>query len=324
MKLLSSIGIVLALSVSFAFAGNSTFKVSNMANASGHIAPSDSHRPHYPCLLLRGTIGKFPGRFDKKNSVPSNAGNRILKGNSKKGSIVKKNKKKGGRASTNTEPTIVQSWVNWDVCLHDRTSNKVCSPQDGVPKGYYFLDTFEVSSSCSNIAIPVRKCNVAVDPKGELVTVIIPVAVDFYRSYDNNAKGGICNMPRPNDLLYVKTDVVTNFNYTQLPYAFVNGRSVKMEYIIEDEPFYLKSCANKEQCCDYCDDPACEDCKGVDAYPIIGYVATDTSRWKPGEKRFYQWGYGYEVDACVCSGWCDWCIRCSIGRVELTAVDKNK
>ena len=110
MKLLSSIGIVLALSVSFAFAGNSTFKVSNMANASGHIAPSGSHRPHYPCLLLRGTIGKFPGRFDKKNSVSSNAGNRILKGNSKKGSIVKKNKKKAERMNSGKKEPFYKKW----------------------------------------------------------------------------------------------------------------------------------------------------------------------------------------------------------------------
>jgi len=287
MKLLSSIGIVLALSISFAFAGKSTFK--------------------------------FPGGLDKKKYVSSNIGKRILKGNSKKGSIVKKNKRKGARASTNTAPTIAQSYVNWVVCLHDRTSNKACSPQLGVPKGYYFLDPFVVYSSCSNTTIPVRKCNVAVDPKGEPLTVVIPVAVAFYFSYDNDPKGGICNETRPtgNDLLYVKTNVVNDdFNYTQLPYAFVNGRSLSMEYIIEDEPFYLKSCSNKVQCCDDCDVPSCVDCGGVDQYPTIGYVSTDTSTWKPGEKRYYQWGYGYEVDACDCSG-------CSMGRVELTAVEKK-
>jgi len=288
MKLLSTIGILLALSISFAFAGKSTFK-------------------------------KFPGGLSKKNYVPRNIGKRILKGDSRKGSIVKKSKKKGARASTNTEPTIIQSYVNWAVCLHDRTSNKACSPQVGVPKGYYFLDSFDVSSSCSNTTIPVRKCNVPVDPKGEHLTVVIPVAVAFYFSYDNDPKGGICNETRPtgNDLLYVKTNVVNDdFNYTQLPYAFVNGRSLSMEYIIEDEPFYLKSCSNKVQCCDDCDVPSCVDCGGVDQYPTIGYVSTDTSTWKPGEKRYYQWGYGYEVDACDCSG-------CSMGRVELTAVEKK-
>jgi len=287
MKLLSTIGILLALSISFAFAGKSTFK--------------------------------FPGGLSKKNYVPRNIGKRILKGDSRKGSIVKKSKKKGARASTNTEPTIIQSYVNWAVCLHDRTSNKACSPQVGVPKGYYFLDSFDVSSSCSNTTIPVRKCNVPVDPKGEHLTVVIPVAVAFYFSYDNDPKGGICNETRPtgNDLLYVKTNVVNDdFNYTQLPYAFVNGRSLSMEYIIEDEPFYLKSCSNKVQCCDDCDVPSCVDCGGVDQYPTIGYVSTDTSTWKPGEKRYYQWGYGYEVDACDCSG-------CSMGRVELTAVEKK-
>jgi len=287
MKLLSSIGIVLALSISFAFAGKSTFK--------------------------------FPGGLDKKKYVSSNIGKRILKGNSKKGSIVKKNKRKGARASTNTAPTIAQSYVNWVVCLHDRTSNKACSPQLGVPKGYYFLDPFVVYSSCSNTTIPVRKCNVAVDPKGEPLTVVIPVAVAFYFSYDNDPKGGICNETRPtgNDLLYVKTNVVNDdFNYTQLPYAFVNGRSLSMEYIIEDEPFYLKSCSNKVQCCDDCDVPSCVDCGGVDQYPTIGYVSTDTSTWKPGEKRYYQWGYGIDDDACGCSG-------CSMGRVELTAVEKK-
>jgi len=288
MKLLSSIGIVLALSISFAFAGKSTFK-------------------------------KFPGGLSKKNYVSSNIGKRILKGNSKKGSIMKKSRKKGARASTDSAPTVVQSYMNWAVCLHDRTSNKACSPQVGVPKGYYFLDSFDVSSSCSNTTIPVRKCNVPVDPKGEHLTVVIPVAVAFYFSYDNDPKGGICNETRPtgNDLLYVKTNVVNDdFNYTQLPYAFVNGRSLSMEYIIEDEPFYLKSCSNKVQCCDDCDVPSCVDCGGVDQYPTIGYVSTDTSTWKPGEKRYYQWGYGYEVDACDCSG-------CSMGRVELTAVEKK-
>jgi len=287
MKLLSSIGIVLALSISFAFAGKSTFK--------------------------------FPGGLSKKNYVSSNIGKRILKGNSKKGSIMKKSRKKGARASTDSAPTVVQSYMNWAVCLHDRTSNKACSPQVGVPKGYYFLDSFDVSSSCSNTTIPVRKCNVPVDPKGEHLTVVIPVAVAFYFSYDNDPKGGICNETRPtgNDLLYVKTNVVNDdFNYTQLPYAFVNGRSLSMEYIIEDEPFYLKSCSNKVQCCDDCDVPSCVDCGGVDQYPTIGYVSTDTSTWKPGEKRYYQWGYGYEVDACDCSG-------CSMGRVELTAVEKK-
>jgi len=287
MKLLSTIGILLALSISFAFAGKSTFK--------------------------------FPGGLSKKNYVPRNIGKRILKGDSRKGSIVKKSKKKGARASTNTAPTIAQSYVNWVVCLHDRTSNKACSPQLGVPKGYYFLDPFVVYSSCSNTTIPVRKCNVPVDPKGEHLTVVIPVAVAFYFSYDNDPKGGICNETRPtgNDLLYVKTNVVNDdFNYTQLPYAFVNGRSLSMEYIIEDEPFYLKSCSNKVQCCDDCDVPSCVDCGGVDQYPTIGYVSTDTSTWKPGEKRYYQWGYGYEVDACDCSG-------CSMGRVELTAVEKK-
>jgi len=288
MKLLSTIGILLALSISFAFAGKSTFK-------------------------------KFPGGLSKKNYVSSNIGKRILKGNSKKGSIMKKSRKKGARASTDSAPTVVQSYMNWAVCLHDRTSNKACSPQVGVPKGYYFLDSFDVSSSCSNTTIPVRKCNVPVDPKGEHLTVVIPVAVAFYFSYDNDPKGGICNETRPtgNDLLYVKTNVVNDdFNYTQLPYAFVNGRSLSMEYIIEDEPFYLKSCSNKVQCCDDCDVPSCVDCGGVDQYPTIGYVSTDTSTWKPGEKRYYQWGYGYEVDACDCSG-------CSMGRVELTAVEKK-
>jgi len=287
MKLLSTIGILLALSISFAFAGKSTFK--------------------------------FPGGLSKKNYVSSNIGKRILKGNSKKGSIMKKSRKKGARASTDSAPTVVQSYMNWAVCLHDRTSNKACSPQVGVPKGYYFLDSFDVSSSCSNTTIPVRKCNVPVDPKGEHLTVVIPVAVAFYFSYDNDPKGGICNETRPtgNDLLYVKTNVVNDdFNYTQLPYAFVNGRSLSMEYIIEDEPFYLKSCSNKVQCCDDCDVPSCVDCGGVDQYPTIGYVSTDTSTWKPGEKRYYQWGYGYEVDACDCSG-------CSMGRVELTAVEKK-
>jgi len=287
MKLLSTIGILLALSISFAFAGKSTFK--------------------------------FPGGLSKKNYVSSNIGKRILKGDSRKGSIVKKSKKKGARASTDSAPTVVQSYMNWAVCLHDRTSNKACSPQVGVPKGYYFLDSFDVSSSCSNTTIPVRKCNVPVDPKGEHLTVVIPVAVAFYFSYDNDPKGGICNETRPtgNDLLYVKTNVVNDdFNYTQLPYAFVNGRSLSMEYIIEDEPFYLKSCSNKVQCCDDCDVPSCVDCGGVDQYPTIGYVSTDTSTWKPGEKRYYQWGYGYEVDACDCSG-------CSMGRVELTAVEKK-
>jgi len=287
MKLLSTIGILLALSISFAFAGKSTFK--------------------------------FPGGLSKKNYVPRNIGKRILKGDSRKGSIVKKSKKKGARASTDSAPTVVQSYMNWAVCLHDRTSNKACSPQVGVPKGYYFLDSFDVSSSCSNTTIPVRKCNVPVDPKGEHLTVVIPVAVAFYFSYDNDPKGGICNETRPtgNDLLYVKTNVVNDdFNYTQLPYAFVNGRSLSMEYIIEDEPFYLKSCSNKVQCCDDCDVPSCVDCGGVDQYPTIGYVSTDTSTWKPGEKRYYQWGYGYEVDACDCSG-------CSMGRVELTAVEKK-
>ena len=232
---------------------------------------------------------------------------------------MKKSRKKGARASTDSAPTVVQSYMNWAVCLHDRTSNKACSPQVGVPKGYYFLDSFDVSSSCSNTTIPVRKCNVPVDPKGEHLTVVIPVAVAFYFSYDNDPKGGICNETRPtgNDLLYVKTNVVNDdFNYTQLPYAFVNGRSLSMEYIIEDEPFYLKSCSNKVQCCDDCDVPSCVDCGGVDQYPTIGYVSTDTSTWKPGEKRYYQWGYGYEVDACDCSG-------CSMGRVELTAVEKK-
>jgi len=290
MKLLSTIGILLALSISFAFAGKSTFK-------------------------------KFPGGLSKKNYVPRNIGKRILKGNSKKGSIVKKNKRKGARASTNTEPTIIQSYVNWAVCLHDRTSNKACSPQLGVPKGYYFLDPFVVYSSCSNTTIPVRKCNVPVDPKGEPLTVVIPVVGDVWIDYDDNPKGGICNESRPtgNDpvLLYPKTNVATDFfKYTQLPYAFVNGRSLSMEYIIEDEPFYLKSCSNKVQCCDDCDVPSCVDCGGVDQYPTIGYVSTDTSTWKPGEKRYYQWGYGYEVDACDCSG-------CSMGRVELTAVEKK-
>jgi len=287
MKLLSSIGIVLALSISFAFAGKSTFK--------------------------------FPGGLSKKNYVSSNIGKRILKGDSRKGSIVKKSKKKGARASTDSAPTVVQSYMNWAVCLHDRTSNKACSPQVGVPKGYYFLDSFDVSSSCSNTTIPVRKCNVPVDPKGEHLTVVIPVAVAFYFSYDNDPKGGICNETRPtgNDLLYVKTNVVNDdFNYTQLPYAFVNGRSLSMEYIIEDEPFYLKSCSNKVQCCDDCDVPSCVDCGGVDQYPTIGYVSTDTSTWKPGEKRYYQWGYGIDDDACGCSG-------CSMGRVELTAVEKK-
>jgi len=290
MKLLSTIGILLALSISFAFAGKSTFK-------------------------------KFPGGLDKKKYVSSNIGKRILKGNSKKGSIVKKNKRKGARASTNTEPTIIQSYVNWAVCLHDRTSNKACSPQLGVPKGYYFLDPFVVYSSCSNTTIPVRKCNVAVDPKGEPLTVVIPVAPDVWNDYDDDPKGGICNESRPtgNDplLLYLKTNVVTeHLKYTQLPYAFVNGRSLSMEYIIEDEPFYLKSCSNKVQCCDDCDVPSCGDCGGVDAYPTIGYSATDTSRWKPGEKRYYQWGYGDEWD-------CDACSDCSMGRVELTAVEKK-
>jgi len=287
MKLLSTIGILLALSISFAFAGKSTFK--------------------------------FPGGLSKKNYVSSNIGKRILKGNSKKGSIMKKSRKKGARASTDSAPTVVQSYMNWAVCLHDRTSNKACSPQVGVPKGYYFLDSFDVSSSCSNTTIPVRKCNVPVDPKGEHLTVVIPVAVAFYFSYDNDPKGGICNETRPtgNDLLYVKTNVVNDdFNYTQLPYAFVNGRSLSMEYIIEDEPFYLKSCSNKVQCCDDCDVPSCVDCGGVDQYPTIGYVSTDTSTWKPGEKRYYQWGYGIDDDACGCSG-------CSMGRVELTAVEKK-
>jgi len=288
MKLLSSIGIVLALSISFAFAGKSTFK-------------------------------KFPGGLDKKKYVSSNIGKRILKGNSKKGSIMKKSRKKGARASTDSAPTVVQSYMNWAVCLHDRTSNKACSPQLGVPKGYYFLDPFEVFSSCTNITIPVRKCNVPVDPKGEPLTVVIPVAVLYYYSYDNDPKGGICNEIRPtgNDLMYVKTNVVTDdYNYTQLPYAFVDGSSLSMKYIIEDEPFYLKSCSNKVQCCDDCDVPACVDCGGVDAYPTIGYVAIDTSTWKPGEKHYYQWGYAIEWD-------CDGCADCSMGRVELTAVEKK-
>jgi len=289
MKLLSTIGILLALSISFAFAGKSTFK--------------------------------FPGGLSKKNYVSSNIGKRILKGNSKKGSIMKKSRKKGARASTDSAPTVVQSYMNWAVCLHDRTSNKACSPQVGVPKGYYFLDSFDVSSSCSNTTIPVRKCNVPVDPKGEPLTVVIPVVGDVWIDYDDNPKGGICNESRPtgNDpvLLYPKTNVATDFfKYTQLPYAFVNGRSLSMEYIIEDEPFYLKSCSNKVQCCDDCDVPSCGDCGGVDAYPTIGYSATDTSRWKPGEKRYYQWGYGDEWD-------CDACSDCSMGRVELTAVEKK-
>jgi len=289
MKLLSTIGILLALSISFAFAGKSTFK--------------------------------FPGGLSKKNYVSSNIGKRILKGNSKKGSIMKKSRKKGARASTDSAPTVVQSYMNWAVCLHDRTSNKACSPQVGVPKGYYFLDSFDVSSSCSNTTIPVRKCNVPVDPKGEHLTVVIPVAPDVWNDYDDDPKGGICNESRPtgNDplLLYLKTNVVTeHLKYTQLPYAFVNGRSLSMEYIIEDEPFYLKSCSNKVQCCDDCDVPSCGDCGGVDAYPTIGYSATDTSRWKPGEKRYYQWGYGDEWD-------CDACSDCSMGRVELTAVEKK-
>ena len=205
--------------------------------------------------------------------------------------------------------------VHW-LCLGPVAQLLGClGPQD-FP---LFLDPFVVYSSCSNITIPVRKCNVPVDPKGEPLTVVIPVVGDVWIDYDDNPKGGICNESRPtgNDpvLLYPKTNVATDFfKYTQLPYAFVNGRSLGMEYFVDEEPYYFKSCPNKKQCCDDCDTPVCEDCDGVDAYPGFGYWVTDTSTWKPGEKRLYQWGRAFVQDGES---------YCFLGRVELTAVEKK-
>jgi len=291
MKLFRSVGIVLALCTSFAFAGRSSIEI--------------------------------PIRPDQEEFVPSNDGDRALKKSSKTGSMEKTKKKnmKGTRAKTNKDVgidlNIRHDFVSWINCLADETSNKKCSTQDGVPEGYYFLDAFDAGlADCSTVDIPVRKCNVAVDPMGKTMTVVARLAFYFY-DFDDDPEGGKCTETRPtgNELLYLKTNAVTkDFKYTQMPYAFVNGRSLGMEYFVDEEPYYFKSCPNKKQCCDDCDTPVCEDCDGVDAYPGFGYWVTDTSTWKPGEKRLYQWGRAFVQDGES---------YCFLGRVELTAVEKK-
>jgi hypothetical protein len=74
-------------------------------------------------------------------------------------------------------------------------------------------------------------------------------------------------------------------------YARVDGKDLPYFYIYDNGPYFFEECPGKELCPpDLCDDPQLDTCKGVDAFPLFGWFATDTHTWRNGDTRTYEFG----------------------------------
>ena len=190
---------------------------------------------------------------------------------------------------------IERAWWNWNIC-QDAFNKKSCVSQNGVPEGYIFLAGQQ--GDCATI--PTRTCTIAIDPDGATPTIFFPVINFAYRDFDDDGDGTACPPSRGQiDPAVVNSLRVQKANYIKRPYAKLKGRPMTIDYIVNANPYYLKSCPNKKAaCCDGCDNPVCEDCKGVDIYPSYGYyVMSNTGKWRPGETRVYEFGANIEFDS---------------------------
>jgi hypothetical protein len=74
-------------------------------------------------------------------------------------------------------------------------------------------------------------------------------------------------------------------------YSRVDGKDLPYFYIYDNGTYFFEECPGKELCGpDDCDSPKLDTCKGLDAFPLMGWFATDTRTWRNGDTRTYEYG----------------------------------
>jgi hypothetical protein len=198
----------------------------------------------------------------------------------------------------------------WNFCTNAFLNKSYTPPTDIIPENSVFLAGYPAGFKSDNVTcsnVTTRTGNISTG----MQTVFFPLVSEAYTDYADDYKLGKCGSNTSEQAEASRFEYAASrdryfrsMNVTDFFYARIDSTALTPFYIYDNGTYFLKGCPDNRTGKEYnellgppySDGDTCDGnetfqiLNGLDAYPMVGWFASDTRNWKAGESHTYEFG----------------------------------
>jgi hypothetical protein len=195
----------------------------------------------------------------------------------------------------------------WNFCTNAFPNKNYTPPTDIIPENSVFLAGYPTGFKSDNVT-----CNNVTTRTGTISTgmqtVFFPLVNFAVYDYSDDWKLQACGSNTSEQAEASRFEFAASLdldfrstNVTDFIYARIDSTTLTPFYIYDNGTYFLKGCPDNRTYKQYlellgstdgdtCDAEPFQTLNGLDAYPMLGWYASDTRNWKAGESHTYELG----------------------------------
>jgi hypothetical protein len=196
----------------------------------------------------------------------------------------------------------------WNFCTNAYPNKNYTPPTDIIPENSVFLAGYPTGFKNDNVTCN----NVTTTRTGTISTgmqtVFFPLFSEAVTDYADDWVLKECGSNTSEQAEAIRFEYAASrdvkyrsTNVTEFMYARIDSTALTPFYIYDNGTYFLKGCPDNRTYKQYlellgstdgdtCDADPFQILNGLDAYPMLGWFASDTRNWKAGESHTYEFG----------------------------------